>query len=68
MGEIEKLSYISDAFEDLFPKGNVIVIVELDEEEFKKAQSSFRDVDKSYNKFSLKMGSTDFVIISTSGG
>lgn len=66
MGEVEKLSYVSDAFEELFPDGAVVVIVELEEEEFKKTQSSFRDVDKHYNKFSIKMGNTDFVFVSKS--
>lgn len=66
MGEVEKLSYVSDAFEELFPKGDVIVIVELEEDDFKNAQSSFRDVDKHYNKFSIKMGNTDFVFVSKS--
>lgn len=66
MGEIEKLSYVSDAFEDLYPTGNVVVIIELGKEAFKTAQSSFRDVDKGFNKFSVKMGNTDFVFILTS--
>lgn len=66
MGEVEKLSYVSDAFEELFPQATVIVIVELEEEDFKKTQSSFRDVDKHHNKFSIKMGNTDFVFVSRS--
>ena len=63
MENVEKLSYVSDAFEDLFPNTNVIVLIELGKEEYTKAQSSFRDIDRGFNKFSVKLDKTDFVFI-----
>ena len=63
MENVEKLGYISDAFEDLFPNTGVIVLIELGKEEYTKAQSSFRDVDRGFNKFSVKMDKTEFVFI-----
>jgi hypothetical protein len=63
MENVEKLGYVSEALEDLYPNSDVIVLIELGKEEYTKAQSSFRDVDKGFNKFSVKMDKTEFVFI-----
>ena len=60
---IEKLALITDAFQEVFPEGKIICVLELKQNDFKKIQSNFRSIDNTHNRFSINISGIDFVFI-----
>jgi hypothetical protein len=65
-GIIEKLALITDATENLFPNGKMVVIFELENDDFKKVQNNFRDVDRTHNQFKINISGTEFIFLEKS--
>lgn len=61
---MKKLALVVEGFEDLFGDSSIGVLVQMPEKEFKDKQSSFRDIDKTNDKFSIRISNVDFVFIS----
>ena len=62
-GVIEKLAMIVDAADELFPNGKMLLAFELKEEEFKKVQGNFREIDKSFKQFKIEMSGNDIMFL-----
>lgn len=62
-GIIEKLAIISEGFEDLFPNGKIAVALELKDDQFKKVQKNFREVDHNHNQFMIEISNTQFMFL-----
>ena len=62
-GVIEKLAIVSDAVDDLFPSGRKAVVFELKEEDFKKVQNNFREIDRSHKQFKIDISGTEFIFL-----
>lgn len=62
-GIIEKLALLSDAAESLFPNGKMVVVFELKENDFKKVQDNFRQVDKTNKQFKIDISGTEFIFL-----
>jgi hypothetical protein len=62
-GVIEKLAIISEAVDTLFPEGKTAVVFQLKNEDFKKVQSNFREVDKSHKKFKIDISGVEFIFL-----
>ncbi len=65
-GVIEKLALITDATENLFPNGKMVVVFELNNEDFTKVQKNFRDIDKVHNQFKINISGTEFIFLEKS--
>jgi len=62
-GELEKLAMITDALETLFPNGQTVIVIELEENDFKTIQKNFRDVDRNYKRFKIDISNVEIVFI-----
>lgn len=62
-GIIEKLALLSDAAESLFPNGKMVVVFELKENDFKKVQDNFRQVDRTNKQFKIDISGTEFIFL-----
>lgn len=62
-GIIEKLALLSDAAESLFPNGKMVVVFELKEDDFKRVQDNFRQVDKTNKQFKIDISGTEFIFL-----
>lgn len=62
-GVIEKLALISDAVDSLFPEGRSAVVFQLKNEEFKKVQSNFREIDMSHKQFKIDISGVEFIFL-----
>ena len=62
-GVIEKLALISDAVDSLFPEGRRAVVFQLKNEEFKKVQSNFREIDMSHKQFKIDISGVEFIFL-----
>jgi len=62
-GIIEKLALISDAVDSLFPEGRSAVVFALNEEDFKKVQDNFREVDRGHKHFKIDISGTEFIFL-----
>lgn len=62
-GIIEKLAMISDAVDELFPKGRKAVVLELKLDEFKKVQNNFKQVDHGYKQFKIDISGVEFIFL-----
>lgn len=62
-GIIEKLALIVEASENLFPDGKTAIVFQLNDEDFKRVQKNFRDVDKSHTKFKIDISGTEFIFL-----
>lgn len=62
-GIIEKLALISDAVETLFPDGKSAVVFQLKQEDFKKVQNNFRDIDRNHNQFKIDISGVEFIFL-----
>lgn len=62
-GILEKLALITDGCQNLFPEGNVIMVFELNEEDFKKVQQNFRQIDHYHKKFTINISDVELVFI-----
>lgn len=62
-GIIEKLALLSDAAESLFPNGKMVVVFELKENDFKKVQDNFRQVDKTNKQFKIDISGIEFIFL-----
>lgn len=62
-GILEKLALITDACQNLFPKGNVIMVFELEDEDFVKIQQNFRQIDHYHKKFTINISDVELVFI-----
>lgn len=60
---IEKLALLSDASESLFPNGKMVIVFELKENDFKKVQENFRQVDKTHKQFKIDISGTEFIFL-----
>jgi len=63
-GIIEKLAIVSDAVDDLFPNGRKAVVFELKEDDFKKVQNNFREIDRTHKQFKIDISGTEFIFLS----
>ena len=52
-GIIEKFAMITDAIDTIFPEGKMSIIFELKENDFKRVQNNFKDVDKRHSQFKI---------------
>ena len=64
IGLMEKLAMIVDALDDVFPDGSSSVLITLDDDEYKKVQKNFRDVDRNYKRFTIDISGTEILFIS----
>jgi len=62
-GIIEKLAIVSDAVDDLFPNGKKAVVFELKEDDFKKVQNNFREIDRTHKQFKIDISGTEFIFL-----
>lgn len=62
-GILEKLALITDGCQKLFPKGNVIMVFELEGEDFTKVQQNFRQIDHHHKKFTINISEVELVFI-----
>lgn len=62
-GIIEKLALISDALDNTFPEAKMAILLELNDGDFKKVQSNFRDLDKHHNQFKIEISNTEFMFL-----
>ena len=62
-GVIEKLALISDAVDSLFPEGKSAVVFQLKNEEFKKVQNNFREIDKNHKQFKIDISGVEFIFL-----
>jgi hypothetical protein len=62
-GELEKLALICDGVQKLFPNGKQAIVFELNNMDFKKIQSNFREVDSEYKRFQIDMSGVECVFI-----
>lgn len=60
LGYLEKLAILSDSLVDLFPTGNTIVVFELEEVDYRKMQSHFRQIDHHHKQFTVEISGVDF--------
>ena len=60
---IEKLATVTDAMQMMFPKGKIICVYELNEDEFKSVQKNFRAIDNQHKKFSIDISGLEHVFI-----
>jgi len=62
-GILEKLALIIDGCQNLFPKGDIVMVFELEDEDFKKVQQNFRQIDHYHKKFTINMSEVQLVFI-----
>ena len=62
-GVIEKLALISDAVESLFPEGKSAVVFKLDDDDFKKVQNNFREIDRGHKMFKIDISGVEFIFL-----
>ena len=62
-GIIEKLALISDASSQLFPEGRIAMVFELKEEDFKRVQNNFREVDRNHKQFKIDISGIEFIFL-----
>ena len=63
IGIMEKLALISDATLSMFPEGKSAMLLELNEEDFKKVLGHFRKIDQGHKKFKIDMSGVEMVFI-----
>jgi len=62
-GVIEKLALVSEAVESLFPDGRSAVVFQLNNEDFKKVQNNFREIDKGHKQFKIDISGVEFIFL-----
>jgi hypothetical protein len=62
-GIIEKFAMITDAIDTIFPEGKMSIIFELKENDFKRVQDNFKDVDKRHSQFKIDISGTEFIFL-----
>jgi hypothetical protein len=62
-GIIEKLALISDASSQLFPEGRIAMVFDLKEDDFKKVQNNFREVDRNHKQFKIDISGIEFIFL-----
>lgn len=62
-GVIEKLALISDAVDSLFPDGKSAVVFQLNNDDFKKVQGNFREIDKNHKQFKIDISGVEFIFL-----
>jgi hypothetical protein len=62
-GVIEKLALITDGIQTLFPDGKSALIIELKENDYKKIQKNFRDVDRQHKQFKIDISGVECVFV-----
>ena len=62
-GIIEKLALISDASSQLFPEGRIVMVFDLKEDDFKKVQNNFREVDRNHKQFKIDISGIEFIFL-----
>lgn len=62
-GIIEKLALLTDAVDNLFPDGKKVIVFELKEEDFKKVQQNFRQIDKDHKQFKIDISGIEFIFL-----
>ena len=62
-GIIEKLALVSDAVDSLFPDGKSAVVFQLKNEDFKKVQNNFREVDSNHKQFKIDISGVEFIFL-----
>lgn len=62
-GIIEKLALVSDAVESLFPDGKSAVVFQLKNDDFKRVQNNFREIDKNHKQFKIDMSGVEFIFL-----
>jgi hypothetical protein len=62
-GIIEKLALVSDAVDSLFPDGKSAVVFQLKNEDFKKVQNNFREIDSNHKQFKIDISGVEFIFL-----
>ena len=62
-GIVEKLALIVEATETLFPDGKMVVVFQLNNEDFKRVQDNFREIDRGHNQFKIDISGTEFIFL-----
>ena len=60
---IQELALVTDAIQTIFPQGKIICVYELNEQDFKKVQTNFRQIDHQHKKFSIDISGLEHVFI-----
>ena len=60
---IQELALVTDAMQTMFPKGKIICVYELNDEDFKKVQTNFRKIDHQHQRFSIDISGLEHVFI-----
>jgi hypothetical protein len=62
-GIIEKLALLTDAANNLFLNGKMVIVFELNLNDFKKVQNNFRTIDQNHKQFKIDISGTEFIFI-----
>jgi len=62
-GIVEKLALIADAMDSIFPNGKKAVVFELKNEDFKRVQNNFREIDRSHKQFKINISGTELIFL-----
>jgi hypothetical protein len=62
-GIVEKLALIVEATETLFPDGKMVVVFQLKDDDFKRVQDNFREIDRGHNQFKIDISGTEFIFL-----
>lgn len=60
---IQELALVTDAMQTMFPNGKIICVYELDDQDFKKVQTNFRQIDHQHHRFSIDISGLEHVFI-----
>lgn len=60
---IESLALVTDAMQNIFPDGNIICLYELKNDDFKKVQQNFRQIDHHHNRFSVNISGLEHAFV-----
>jgi hypothetical protein len=61
--ELEKIALICDGLQQLYPSGKHAIIFELENNDYKKIQTNFREIDKIYKRFQIDLSGVECVFI-----
>jgi hypothetical protein len=62
-GIVEKLALIVEATDNLFPNGKMAVVFQLNDDDFKRVQDNFREIDRGHKEFKIDISGTEFIFL-----
>lgn len=62
-GYLEKLALITDAIESIFTNAQVVLVFELEENDYRKMQSHFRKIDSIHDRFKIDISGVEVIFM-----